>query len=85
MKTIVVGYYASDAAERAPRRAAEIAEAFSAREGFQNAGSAGPRWRCAGDCAGLEGSRVRGYQIALGFATHWLKVRERGSCSSCAL
>lgn len=35
MKTIVVGYYASDAAERAPRRAAEIAEAFSAPEGFK--------------------------------------------------
>jgi nucleotide-binding universal stress UspA family protein len=31
MKTIVVGYDGSDAAERALRRAAEIAEAFSAR------------------------------------------------------
>jgi nucleotide-binding universal stress UspA family protein len=31
MKTIVVGYDASDAAERALRRAAEIAEVFSAR------------------------------------------------------
>ena len=31
MQTIVVGYDASDAAERALRRAAEIAEAFSAR------------------------------------------------------
>lgn len=31
MKTIVVGYDASDAAERALRRAAEIAEALSAR------------------------------------------------------
>jgi nucleotide-binding universal stress UspA family protein len=31
MKTIVVGYYGSDAAERALRRAADIAEAFSAR------------------------------------------------------
>jgi nucleotide-binding universal stress UspA family protein len=31
METIVVGYDGSDAAERALRRAAEIAEAFSAR------------------------------------------------------
>jgi nucleotide-binding universal stress UspA family protein len=31
MKTIVVGYDGSDAAERALRRAAEVAEAFSAR------------------------------------------------------
>ena len=31
MKTIVVGYDGSDAAERALRRAAQIAEAFSAR------------------------------------------------------
>jgi len=40
-------------------------------EGFQNAGSVGPRWRCAGECAGLEvHARAREYQIALGFATH---------------
>jgi nucleotide-binding universal stress UspA family protein len=42
MKTIVVGYDGSDAAERALRRATEIAEAFSARLVVASVSSSAP-------------------------------------------
>src|SRR6266511_6050578 len=56
--------------------------ASAGRDGFQNAGSVEPRWRLRW-FRWL--TRAREYQIARGFATHQLKVQERGSCSSCAL